>query len=128
MWLVEPENNKKMGFHIHPDTGDTNYRNYQENASIVMQGYSTASPTAHVNIALFRADGGVILNHAGDTKFNTADDGIEVTGDIEIPSDGFMYFGDKTTSGSWRMGISGADFIHQKYNGADWVTKQTIVG
>jgi hypothetical protein len=39
-----------------------------------------------------------------------------------------MYFGDKTTSGSWRMGISGADFIHQKYDGADWITKQTVVG
>ncbi len=67
-------------------------------------------------------DGAAELYNAGEKQFET------VVSGVEIPVDNFMYFGDTTTSGSWRMGVSGEDFIHQKYDGSTWETKQTVVG
>lgn len=71
---------------------------------------------------LLDPDGAAEIYHAGDKALET------VVSGVEIPVDNFMYFGDTTTSGSWRMGISGEDFIHQKYDGSGWETKQTVVG
>ncbi len=50
------------------------------------------------------------------------------TGGVQIPEDSYMYYGDPTVSGSWRTGISGEDFVYQKYNGSAWETKKTIEG
>ncbi len=63
---------------------------------------------------------------------NFQDGTISGTGDIYCDdlhvSDNFTYFGDDTTSGSWRLGISGEDFIRQKYDGSTWQTEQTVSG
>ncbi len=73
----------------------------------------------------------VHINLVTSGTLNFQDGTISGTGDIygdDLYTDNFMYFGDTTTSGSWRMTISGEDFIHQKYNGSTWETKQTVVG
>jgi len=61
-------------------------------------------------------------------KENSVTAAIFTSTSAELPSDSFIYFGDTTTSGTWRMGRSGEDFVHQKYNGSTWDTKQTITG
>lgn len=75
------------------------------------------------NAIYCHAGGATELFHNNAEKFETVSDGARITN-----SSDYMYFGDPTVSGSWRMGISGEDFIHQKYNGSTWETKQTIVG
>jgi len=94
--------------------------NYEHGGTIEIWGENTA--TTQKQMAVFDPDAGVELNYDGEKQFET------VVSGVEIPVDNFMYFGDPTTSGSWRMGVSLEDFVHQKYDGADWVTKQTVVG
>ena len=103
----------------HNDT-DLTLINYTDDGLLYLKGQVTSNNTK----TLFVGDpaGAAELYHAGEKQFET------VVSGVEIPEDSFMYFGDTTTSGSWRMGIAGEDFIHQKYDGADWVTKQTVVG
>lgn len=38
----------------------------------------------------------------------------------------FLYWGDNNTEGSWRIGLSGNNFIFQRYETDAWITKQTI--
>jgi len=94
--------------------------NLQAGGLLVLQSeYAAGGPST---ILSGNPDGAVELYYAGVKTFET------VVSGVEIPVDNFMYFGDTTTSGSWRTGVSGEDFVHQKYNGSDWETKQTVVG
>jgi len=107
-------------FHIVKTSGFTSFDSIVDSEYLIFTGYNSGStPTDMMKLD---PDGAAELYHAGEKQFET------VVSGVEIPEDSFMYFGDTTTAGSWRMGISGDDFIHQKYDGADWVTKQTVVG
>jgi len=43
-----------------------------------------------------------------------------------IESTGYLYFGDSSTDGSWRMSISGANFIVEKRVGGNWIISGTF--
>ena len=43
-----------------------------------------------------------------------------------IDSTGYLYFGDSSTDGSWRMSISGANFIVEKRVGGNWIISGTF--
>lgn len=43
-----------------------------------------------------------------------------------IESTGYLYFGDSSTNGSWRMSISGSDFIVEKRVGGNWIISGTF--
>ncbi len=53
---------------------------------------------------------------------NTASDVMQVT-----TTNGWFYLGPLDTVGTWRMGIMSNNFIHQRYEGSAWVTKNTIL-
>lgn len=40
----------------------------------------------------------------------------------------YLYFGDQTTDGSWRMTIVGTDLIVQRKVSGDWLLKGTFTG
>lgn len=46
--------------------------------------------------------------------------------EIEIAANNWLYFGDSTTDGSWRIAPLAGDFVHQKRESGVWVTKQII--
>lgn len=50
------------------------------------------------------------------------------TNDIVTDNTKYHYWGEPTVDGSWRFGISGADFVIQKRETGSWVTKSTITG
>jgi len=56
---------------------------------------------------------------------------LEVSGEIiggasvEALSSGYFYLGAKTTDGSWRIGRSGNNFVIERRESGNWVTKQT---
>ena len=43
-----------------------------------------------------------------------------------IDSTGYLYFGDSSTNGSWRMSISGANFIVEKRVSGNWIISGTF--
>jgi hypothetical protein len=43
-----------------------------------------------------------------------------------IDSTGYLYFGDSSTDGSWRMSISGVNFIVEKRVGGNWIISGTF--
>lgn len=51
---------------------------------------------------------------------------ISTSGSIYSLTSQFMYFGDPNVNGSWRFGVSGNNFIHQRRESSVWVTKDTI--
>jgi hypothetical protein len=48
------------------------------------------------------------------------------TSNTYIESTGYLYFGDDNTDGSWRMGISGSDFIVEKRVSGNWIISGTF--
>lgn len=108
------------GLDIIMGTSDCTITNREHGGLVIIS--SENSIGTEKQLISMNPDGEVKIKHAGEDAITTLASGIE------IPSDSFMYFGDTTTSGSWRMGISGEDFVHQKYNGSTWETKQTVVG
>lgn len=40
---------------------------------------------------------------------------------IQVDSDGYIYFGAKTTEGSWRIGRDGADWVLDHLESGTWV-------
>jgi hypothetical protein len=51
---------------------------------------------------------------------------LDVGGDVEIASDGWHYYGDPSTDGSWRTGRVSADLVVQKRESGTWSTKHTF--
>ena len=49
---------------------------------------------------------------------------------IQLDTDGFLYFGNKDTLGTWRIGRSGADWVleHQTTTVGTWITVDTAQG
>ena len=45
--------------------------------------------------------------------------------EVHIVTAGIIYFGDSETDGSWRIMISGSDFVHQQRSAGSWVTVAT---
>ena len=43
--------------------------------------------------------------------------------DVNIPSDGFFYFGEQNTNGTWRAGRSGTDLVWQLRVSGSYVTQ-----
>jgi hypothetical protein len=48
------------------------------------------------------------------------------TNDIITTNNKYHYWGETTADGSWRMGLSGDNFIIERREGGSWVTKSTI--
>ena len=48
------------------------------------------------------------------------------TGDVQAEATSWFYFGDPTVDGTWRIGRSGSDFVHDLREAGSWVTKHTI--
>lgn len=48
------------------------------------------------------------------------------TTEIVYDSNAWIYFGDKDTNGTWRMGVSGSSFVHQYRTGGVYVNKHII--
>ena len=90
-------------FQLHPHDSLTQFVNLSNSSEMVFR--SKNSSAAQVDMLRLDPDAGAT-----------------------VPEDSFIYFGSPTASGSWRMGISGENFIHQKYNGSTWETRQTIIG
>ena len=40
---------------------------------------------------------------------------------IQVDSDGYIYFGEKTTDGSWRIGRDGADWVLDHRESGTWI-------
>jgi len=62
------------------------------------------------------------------TKFyNALDTGYRLlyqdTAEIQVDSDGWIYFGNKDTNGSWRIGRSGNDWNMERRESDSWVAK-----
>jgi len=51
---------------------------------------------------------------------------LDVGGDVEIASNGWHYYGDPSTDGSWRTGRVSADLVVQKRDSGTWNTKHTF--
>lgn len=51
---------------------------------------------------------------------------LDVGGDVEIASNGWHYYGDPSTDGSWRTGRVSADLVVQKRESGTWNTKHTF--
>lgn len=51
---------------------------------------------------------------------------LEVDGSLEVGSSDWIYFGDSSTDGSYRIGRSGNNLVTQRRESGSWVTKQTI--
>jgi hypothetical protein len=68
------------------------------------------------------------INAAGRVGINVADPSsrLDVGGDLEVASDGWTYYGDPTTDGSWRVGRSGNDLVVEKRITGSWTTKHTF--
>jgi hypothetical protein len=49
-----------------------------------------------------------------------------LSGDVNVDSDSYHYFGASNVDGSWRIGRSGDDLVHQRRESGEWVTKDTI--
>ena len=81
----------------------------------------------------------ITLTDNTNTTFNAYIDsvsGLTVNGSLSatnlqssntyIESTGYLYFGDDNTDGSWRMRISGSDFIVEKRVGGVWIISGTF--
>jgi hypothetical protein len=53
-------------------------------------------------------------------------DQLNINDDINLSDTSFQYWGDSLTNGSWRMGLSGDNFIIERRESDAWVTKSTI--
>jgi hypothetical protein len=53
--------------------------------------------------------------------------GVGIAKELVMPAADWVYFGPVATDGSWRMGRSGNDFVHQRRESAAWVTKLQVV-
>lgn len=67
--------------------------------------------------------------HEGDlVRVNATANGLEFIEDPNPNSgDGYFYFGDKTVDGSWRMGISGVNFVIEIRVTGSWIPKETYI-
>ena len=77
--------------------------------------------TTNTSADSFKTAGGV-----GISKNLNVGGNISVSGDSEIASDKYRYWGDKTIEGSWRLGRDGDDFVIQRYESGTWITNSTI--
>lgn len=59
------------------------------------------------------------------TALQTFSNGISCTALTQGASD-FHYFGDSGTDGSWRIGRSGNNLVHERRESGSWVTKMTV--
>lgn len=117
---------------IRPDNDATYYANPlvgTDGAKSIIFSNGTKDSTANDNelvIGPWTDESGRGIVIKGDGKLGVGTESptstLDVNGDIEIPSDKYIYFGDPTTSGSIRMYISSGNIYAQKYNGSDWTT------
>jgi len=79
------------------------------------------------NRYLYASDGTtVILNWSTAGTADFGDNDITTTGTIsaaDVVASGYVYFGDKTTNGSWRIGISSGSLVVEKRESGSWVEK-----
>ncbi len=47
---------------------------------------------------------------------------------IQVDADGFVYFGNKDTDGTWRMGRDGVDWVLEHRESGTWTTVDTAAG
>lgn len=46
---------------------------------------------------------------------------------LEIPSGNYIYFGDPSSDGTWRIGVSGGDLVFQLRVSSSWVEKGAMI-
>lgn len=51
---------------------------------------------------------------------------LDVVGDAEVGSGNYVYWGDPSTNGSWRIGRSGNNLVMERRESGSWVTKSTV--
>jgi hypothetical protein len=49
-----------------------------------------------------------------------------VSGNLTVPTSNFFYIGDSATNGSWRIGLSGLNFVIERLESAVWVIKYYV--
>ena len=110
-------------------------------------GFSQSSFTLKVDLdtAIYVSPGGNVslkqdLSVAGNISANdgafsgdvtvgstlNAGSDLRADADIQLATTSWIYFGDKNTDGTWRMGISEGEFVHQFRESGTFVTKNTI--
>ena len=110
-------------------------------------GFSQSSFTLKVDVdtAIYVSPGGNVslkqdLSVAGNISANdgafsgdvtvgstlNAGSDLRADADIQLATTSWIYFGDKNTDGTWRMGISEGEFVHQFRESGTFVTKNTI--
>ena len=94
----------------------TNY-NSVDGSSGITQSIALLKGTAYIK-------NGIVTNYS---TF-TIGTGIEIDGDLDLSSTSFIYFGDPSTDGSWRLGISGSNLSFDHRVSGSWTNKQTITG
>jgi len=78
---------------------------------------------------IYQAGGSDINIFNGDTSVGhtgAPTSALDVSGDIEVASGDFIYWGDPNTDGSWCLGRNGNNMIFQRRESGSWVVKQTI--
>jgi hypothetical protein len=77
-----------------------------------------------------QSDGNVGIGTTAATSTLTVNGTLSATtlqsSNTYIESTGYLYFGDSSTDGSWRMSISGANFIVEKRVGGNWIISGTF--
>jgi hypothetical protein len=98
---------------IDPNTYVTGYT-YTNNKFTIKQ--NNGQPDLYANIDTMT--GLTVNGNLSATTLQTSNSYIESTG--------YLYFGDDNTNGSWRMSISGANFIVEKRVGGVWIISGTF--
>lgn len=93
-----------------------------------------AGKSAQMNNITLAAEKNVIEDHSLSIEISKrADESISIfppdrrrVNEIEMPSTGTVYFGDRHDEGSWRIVRSGTSLVIDRLESGSWVTKQTI--
>ena len=59
-------------------------------------------------------------------RYVKASSGGSSSGSVTITTGNYLYFGDPSTNGSWRIYISGANLVVEKREGGIWVEKSAF--
>tara|TARA_R110000868_G_scaffold4895_12_gene30509 strand:- start:235 stop:1500 length:1266 start_codon:yes stop_codon:yes gene_type:complete len=118
--IVNLENNKvnksgdtMTGTLYVPTISATTYQNLPDNVTgyyLPLSGGTVTGSTSFTN--------GLTANTISATTLQASNTYIESTG--------YLYFGDSSTDGSWRMSISGANFMVEKRVGGNWIISGTF--
>jgi hypothetical protein len=121
-------------------TGGTLTLSTSNGSDVTINGFYTGSTDVFTTGVTYNSTTNTItLTDNTDNSLNAYIDGfsgLSINGTLSattlqssntyIESTGYLYFGDSSTNGSWRMSISGSDFIVEKRVSGNWIISGTF--